>query len=378
MKMTLLQMVQSILSSMGSDEVNSISDTTESLQVADIVKQTYMNMLGRYDLPQHNQLFQLQASDSVTSPVLMTFPQGVTRIEWLKYLDTNPADNAETQVDQYGAYSPHDTNTDLVSNANGWSTTSLSSNTVATGTLTFTVGSGLNINVNDTAYITVVGNYNILMTGNVLSYSGTTLVINVTNAVGSGTYANWVISQSGSFTGPIYKEVHIIPVEDFVVMTNSIGPDFSGNVGQFNFATTENATGLPMSFSFYYYTDRQPQYCCVIGNQYLIFDSYDNSQDSTLQSSKTMAWGWVYPPLVMQDNVYPPIEDQTFPLFFNDAKALAFAELKQTPNQRAEEEVGRQVVSLQKWKAIANKPGYFNELPNFGRRWSGRYGGNYW
>ena len=87
MQLTLLEMVQSILSSMGSDEVNSIGDTTESLQVADIIKQTYMNMLGRYDLPSHNQLFQLQASGDPASPVLMQFPAGVTRVEWLKYFD---------------------------------------------------------------------------------------------------------------------------------------------------------------------------------------------------------------------------------------------------------------------------------------------------
>ena len=374
MKLTLLQMVQSILSSMGSDEVNSIGDTTESLQVADIIKQTYMNMLGRYDLPQHNQLFQLQASDSAASPVLMTFPPGVTRIEWLKYLDTNPQDNQ--QVDQYGAYSKHDTNTDLVANANGWSTASLSSNKITTGTLTFTIGSGLSINVNDTFFAVPVGTTSILMSGNVISYTGTTLVVNSTNAVGTGTYANWQISQSGSFTGPVYKEVTILPVEDFIVMVNSIGPDITGDVGSMQFATTENATGMPMNFQFYYKNDKQPEYCCVIGNQYLIFDSYDNTQDSTLQSSKTMAWGWVYPPLVMQDNAYPPIEDQTFPLFLASAKILAFEELKQMPHKTASDEEGRQVVSLQKWKAIANKPGYFNELPNFGRRWSGRYWSN--
>ena len=368
-------MVQSILSSMGSDEVNSISDTAESLQVADIIKQTYMNMLGRYDLPQHNQMFQLQASINPASPVLMTFPPGVTRIEWLKYLDTNPQDS--TQVDQFGAYSKHDTNTDLVANANGWSTSSLSSNQITTGTLTFTVGSGLNIQINDTFFAVPVGTTSILMSGNVISYTGTTLVVNSTNAVCAGTYSNWQISQSGQFFGPIYKEVRILPLEDFVVLVNSMGPDIQGDTNSFQFATTENATGLPMSFNFYFKNDKQPEYCCVIGNQYLIFDSYDNTQDSTLQSEKTMAFGWVYPPLVMQDNVYPPIEDQTFPLFLADAKALAFFELKQMNHKRAEDEVGRQVVSLQKWKAIANKPSYFDEIPNFGRRWSGKYWANY-
>ncbi len=300
MKLTLLEMTQSILSSMGSDQVNSISDTTESLQVADIIKQTYMNMLGRYDLPQHNQMFQLQASVDSTRPVLMTFPPGVTRIEWLKYQDTNPASG--TQTDQFGAYSQHDTNVDLVNNANNNSPTNFE---------------------------------------------------------------------------PVYKDVRILPLEDFIVLVNSMGPDIAGDVGSFEFSTTENATGLPMSFKFYFKNDKQPEYCCVVGNRYLIFDSFDNTQDDTLQSSKTMAFGWVYPPLVMEDNAYPPIEDQTFPLFLASAKILAFEELKQLPHKTATEEEGRQVVSLQKWKAIANKPSYFDEIPNFGRRWSGKYWNNY-
>jgi len=37
MKSTVLDMTQSILSGLGSDEVNSISDTTESLQVAEVI-----------------------------------------------------------------------------------------------------------------------------------------------------------------------------------------------------------------------------------------------------------------------------------------------------------------------------------------------------
>ncbi len=45
MKYTLLEIVQEILSDMDSDEVNSIDDTTESEQVATIVKSTYLSMM---------------------------------------------------------------------------------------------------------------------------------------------------------------------------------------------------------------------------------------------------------------------------------------------------------------------------------------------
>ena len=40
-KMTLLAMVQDILNDMDGDEVNSISDTVEAEQVAQIIKTTY-------------------------------------------------------------------------------------------------------------------------------------------------------------------------------------------------------------------------------------------------------------------------------------------------------------------------------------------------
>lgn len=298
MRLTLLELTQTILSSMGSDEVNSISDTTESLQVANIIKQTYMNMLGRYDLPSNNQLFQLSPSLNIVSPVLMEFAPGTTRVDWIKYLDTNTADNEEQ--DQYGAYSEHDTNTDLVNDDD--------------------------------------------------------------SSVGD--------------VGPVYKEVRIIPVEDFIVRVNSMNTSES-DVESFQFSDPNNASGMPQKFTFNYTNDLQPQFCCILDNKYVIFDSYDNTQDSTLQAAKTMCYGWVSPPFVMSDTAYPPIEDQQVPLLLADAKALAFYELKRTPNQRAEREVTQQVTALQKFKAITNRPSYFNETPNFGRRWSGRYRNGY-
>ena len=49
--MTLLEIVQDILSDMDSDEVNSINDSVESLQVAQIVKTAYYNIVDGKDYP---------------------------------------------------------------------------------------------------------------------------------------------------------------------------------------------------------------------------------------------------------------------------------------------------------------------------------------
>lgn len=84
MKMTLLEMTQRILSSMDSDAVNSITDTAESVQVADIVRQCYWDITSTIDFPEHKDLFELTATSSST-PVIMTLPSNITSVEWIKY-----------------------------------------------------------------------------------------------------------------------------------------------------------------------------------------------------------------------------------------------------------------------------------------------------
>lgn len=88
-KQTVLELTQSILSSLDSDEVNSISDTTESLQVASIISAKYYDILARAKLPEQEQLLQLTASGDNTKPTLMTIPSGVSRIDWIQYFDND-------------------------------------------------------------------------------------------------------------------------------------------------------------------------------------------------------------------------------------------------------------------------------------------------
>lgn len=85
MKYTLLEMVQQILNSMDSDEVNSISDTTESMDIANIVKECYFEIISEIQPKETEGLFHLDASTDDTKPVLMYLPSSVSNIEWLKY-----------------------------------------------------------------------------------------------------------------------------------------------------------------------------------------------------------------------------------------------------------------------------------------------------
>ena len=288
-------MTQDILSNLSSDEVNSISDTTESMQIATIIKQKYYDIVSRGDLPEHTQVFQLSASLNPSQPTLMTLPDGVSKMEWIKYF------NASTDPTDLGPGSAiHDLDTDL----NG-------------------------------------------------------------------------LGDTGGLPVPGYQYVTMLPIRQFVDMINLFNPENS-NVGSFQFSDASNNFVQDGPFTFYYRNDKQPRFCTVLSNYYVIFDAYDAAVDSTLQTSKTMAYGQVVPTFTMVDSFIPDLDGQQFPLLLNEAKALAFYELKQQPHAMAMQEAKRQWSTVQKNKSVSNRPTYFNELPNYGRQGGGlRSGSSY-
>lgn len=85
MKMTLLEMVQNILSDMDSEEINSISDSNEAEQIAQVVKNTYFNMIATRFIPEHSQTIKLTSFSSSTRPTHFSFPTRVKNIEFLDY-----------------------------------------------------------------------------------------------------------------------------------------------------------------------------------------------------------------------------------------------------------------------------------------------------
>lgn len=85
MKSTVLELTQEILSSLDSDEINSITDTTEALQVVAIIKRCYFDIASRLELPEHFALFELTASGDSLKPTQMTIPSDVINLLWIKY-----------------------------------------------------------------------------------------------------------------------------------------------------------------------------------------------------------------------------------------------------------------------------------------------------
>jgi len=77
-------MVQDILSDMDSDEVNSVSDTIESEQVAQIIKTTYVDIMTRKYMPHLKTMLQLDSTSSAT-PSHMKMPENLMELVMLNY-----------------------------------------------------------------------------------------------------------------------------------------------------------------------------------------------------------------------------------------------------------------------------------------------------
>lgn len=255
MRYTLLEMVQLILSAMDSEEVNSISDTVESDQVANLLKSVYYDIATDLELPEHETLFQLTASGNNALPCLMTVPSTVTKVRTIRY---NTADSGDT-------------------------------------------------------------------------------------------YPNWT-------------ELEYKPFQDFLVDQQSLRENTDG-VG------SQQVTLNGSTYEILFRDDKQPQYFTTADDQQFFFDSYDSTIDTTLQASKTMCSGSVYPTFTLTDNFAPDLDPTQFSYFINRAKVRAFNELKQQANQEAAGEARRQKIIVQKRKRkTPDLPEIYRLGSRFGRK----------
>jgi hypothetical protein len=94
MKLTLLEIVQDVMSALESDEIASINDSNESQIIANLVKHVYFQMISNKTIPEHQQLVQLTDAGA-TAKVFMKIPDTVNRIEWIKY---NKIGSGETDL----------------------------------------------------------------------------------------------------------------------------------------------------------------------------------------------------------------------------------------------------------------------------------------
>lgn len=92
---TLLEMTQDILSDIDGEDVNSIDDTVESSQVAQIIVDTFYDLVTLRVIPEHKELIKLEALGDSTKPNYLRIPSDVVRLNNDEFF-YNVADVGET------------------------------------------------------------------------------------------------------------------------------------------------------------------------------------------------------------------------------------------------------------------------------------------
>jgi len=85
MKRNLLELVQSILSDMDSENVNSIGDSVEAQQVASVLEDTFFNIVSARDIPEHQRTLSLVSLSDTQRPTHFKYPTNVKEITELLY-----------------------------------------------------------------------------------------------------------------------------------------------------------------------------------------------------------------------------------------------------------------------------------------------------
>lgn len=253
MKYTNLELVQKVLSSMDGDEINSVADTTESMQVLSLVQTVYFDIAALGEQTRDDAPFQLEPSTDATKPVTMFLPSDVADLRWIKY----------------------------------------DSQTVEAPTV-------------------------------------------------------------------LYREVYPLPLWDFITMVTAFDPS-ADNVQSYTHVIGDD------TWTFYCNNDNPPKYYTTTDDNALLFDSYDNAVDNTLQKSKTLCFGQKTFPWQGTDTFVVPLDEKEHQRLLHEVKSLAFAELKQSQHVKAEKTARDLKINLQSSKTKVPLQTAYDQITGMGR-----------
>lgn len=163
------------------------------------------------------------------------------------------------------------------------------------------------------------------------------------------------------------RTITYLPPQDFLDLVNNRN-DQATNVTVY----TDSGSNLSINVI----TDHAPTYWTSFDDNYIWFDSYIASLESTLQAAKSAIYSLQEPTWTADDGFVPDLPVHMFSAFLAQAKVECFNNIKQMPNPLIERDARRQRVLLQhKAKRLETEvpPGsdYYGgkyQAINYGRR----------
>jgi hypothetical protein len=89
------------------------------------------------------------------------------------------------------------------------------------------------------------------------------------------------------------------------------------------------------------FSDRMPTYYTSFDDLHVVLNAYDASIDTTLQESKTRAYGTVYPTFTIADSFVPDLDDTMMPYLLAEAKSTCFSLYKSGSDPKIEQAARR-------------------------------------
>lgn len=137
----------------------------------------------------------------------------------------------------------------------------------------------------------------------------------------------------------------------------------NANVYQFNYLVGSQ------TFDVRGYNNAWPSYYTTVDDDKLIFDNYMVSEESTLTGNRSFCYGKKLQVFTRSDDFTPNFDDQSFILFFNEAKSQCFAELKQIASAATDRRARQAKVHIGAKKTrVPDEPFRDTHAPNYGRK----------
>jgi len=159
----------------------------------------------------------------------------------------------------------------------------------------------------------------------------------------------------GGETRKKYSKVTYLAPDSFLRRQNQLNNDND------NVDVIIDTTGVELLIK----NDKAPEYFTSFDDTVLVFDSYDESVDSTLQNSKIQASAYIFPTWSHVDDFVPDFPAEAFSALIEEAKSKCSLKLRQVLDQKAEAEARRQQTWLSR-KARRIEGGV--RYPDYGRR----------